>query len=646
MSARAPGRPGARAVVRAGIALAIGLVLGAEPARGQEASVRAQVDRTRVDEGAQVVLTVEVSAANLGDVAPPDVSGIVDFDIVGGPMSSSRFQWINGRTSATKSFAYVLRPRKIGSLTIPPLGLLVGGRTYRTGSIEVEAVPGGGGSAGQRGMLPGQGLRGGPGQQGGPAVGGPGQPGSPGRMGTPGRAQPPAEAAPQVTVVADVETRNAYLGQQITLRVLLDTQTEILNLGMKDTPTFPGFWAEEIKLPENLEMRRVQRGAEVYNEYTLMKRALFPTGSGALTVPAMTYQIQVRRRSQDPIESFFFTPTETISRRTEPITIRVEPLPTASRPPDFSGAVGNFSLAVNADRKETRVNDAIGIKVKIAGEGNLSAVTSPPLAELSDFKEYAPKVTSSSSVVGERLRGEKTWDYVLIPLAPGAQTIPPVTFSFFDPRAGQYRTVSSGAIPIQVARAADGSTGTGGTYVAQSDVRQLRKDIHFIKQAGEGLADRSRLFYRAPMFMVLLMLPVAADLGVYVLTRRRESLQANARQRRERRARSQARRRLKDARRRLAPSTARAFYAEVARALTEYVAAKFDASAAGLTRDRIEELLASRGAGDEDRREFHHCLEACDYARFAPTSSDEKEMKRALEAAEEILVRLERSLTA
>ena len=84
----------------------------------------------------------------------------------------------------------------------------------------------------------------------------------------------------------------------------------------------------------------------------------------------------------------------------------------------------------------------------------------------------------------------------------------------------------------------------------------------------------------------------------------------------------------------------------MARALTEYVAAKFDASAAGLTHDRIEELLASRGSNDDDRREFHRCLEACDYARFAPTSSDDREMRRALQAAEEILVRLERSLSA
>ena len=276
------------------LGLLLALAAGARPAAAQDVSVRARVDSTNVVEGGQVVLTVEVSGSSLGEVAPPDISGIIDFDVVGGPMTSNRFQWINGRTSATRTYSYALRPRKIGSQRIPPLGLLVNGRTYRTEPIDVEVSAGG--NPGAPAQPPGAGIRGGPERPQGPI-----------------RGQPLSQGVPQVRVVADVDERTAYVGQQVTLRVLLDTQTDILNLGMKDTPTFPGFWAEEIKVPENLELRRVQRGAESYSEYTLMKRALFPTGSGSLTIPAMTYQIQVRRQSQDPIESFFFTPTETIT---------------------------------------------------------------------------------------------------------------------------------------------------------------------------------------------------------------------------------------------------------------------------------------------------------------------------------------------
>ena len=606
-------------------ACALGALLaGRVSAAGDDVAVRARVERDTLYEDGQVVLTVEVSGASIGEVAPPDVSGISDFDIAGGPMTSNRFQWINGRTSATRSYSYALRPRRTGSLRIPTLGLLVNGRTYRTDAIAVEVIAGG-----APGQPPGGGVRGGPGRP-------------------PSQVRPPpsAEGSPQIRLMSEVDERTAYVGQQVTLRVLLDWQTEILNLAPKDTPTFPGFWTEEIKLPENLELRRVQRGGESWGEYTLMKRALFPTESGTLTVPGIAFQIQVRRRSQDPIESFFFTPTETVTRRTEPITIHVLPLPAAGRPDGFSGAVGNFSLSVTADRKESQVNDAIGVKVTVGGEGNMNSVNSVPLADLSDFKQYAPKVSASTSIVSDRLRGEKVWDYVLIPLAPGAQIIPPVKFSFFDPKAAVYRSVVSAPIPIQVARGAEGGAGGGVPLVAQSDVRQLRRDIHFIKQAPDGLKDRSRPLYRSPWFAVLLLLPVATDVGALVFARTRHSQRANARQRRERRARSMARRRLKEARRRMGPATARAFYAEVARALTEYVAAKFDTSAAGLTHERIEDLLAARGAPEEDRRAFHRCLEACDYARFAPASSGLDGMRSSLDAAEEVIVRIERSISA
>lgn len=612
-----------RAIVPLAAALALGAA--AEAAVAPDVFVRALVERSRIAQGQEVILSVEIAAPSFDQAAPPDVSRILDFEIVGGPSLSSRFQWINGKTSSTRTYSYSLRPRKVGTLTIPPLGLLIQGRTYHTEAIEVEVVAGGPQPAPQD--PPG---RVGPQR-------GPGRP-------IPGGARSTGGAG--VRLRAEVDARGAYVGQQITLRVLLDAQTEVLNLGLKETPTFPGFWVEDIKLPENLDVKRVQLGNDVYNEYTLMKRALFPTGSGTLTIPAMSYQIQVRRRSVDPIESFFFTPTETLTRRTDPVVVTVQPLPSASRPAGFSGAVGQFGLSVGADRKEARVNDAVGVKVRIAGEGNLSAVNALALPELADFKQYEPRLSSSLAFQGDRLRSERVWDYVLIPLAPGSQTIPPVTFTYFDPKAGEYRSLLSPAIPIQVARGEETVAGPG-IMVSQSNVRPLRQDIRYIKQAPGGLRDRSSFFYRSPWFAALVFAPIAADLGILAYVRRRDRLHVNARRRRERRARSQARRRLREARRRIdSVGGAKAFYAEVAQALTEYVADKFDVSAAGLTHERIEELLVSRKAPPEVRAAFHGCLETCDYARFAPASSGREEMQQTLARADGTLTVLERSLAA
>lgn len=95
----------------------------------------------------------------------------------------------------------------------------------------------------------------------------------------------------------------------------------------------------------------------------------------------------------------------------------------------------------------------------------------------------------------------------------------------------------------------------------------------------------------------------------------------------------------------MSPGTSRAFYAAVAQALTDYVGDKFDISGAGLTHQRIEELLAEHGASEAQRTAYHRTLEACDYARFAPASSSESQMQRTLENAEKVLVGLEKALT-
>src|SRR5262249_2124970 len=145
-------------------------------------------------------------------------------------------------------------------------------------------------------------------------------------------------------------------------------------------------------------------------------------------------------------------------------------------------AVGSFTMSLSADRNASRVNDAVGLKIKVAGEGSLGSVAAPVIPELSDFKKFDPKVSSTSSVTDDRLRSEKVWDYVVIPLAAGTQTVPPVEFSFFDPRTKAYRTLSSQPVSIQVGKG-DDTPGGSLPMVAQSDVRLLRRDMRYVKQA-------------------------------------------------------------------------------------------------------------------------------------------------------------------
>ncbi|HZN04098.1 MAG TPA: BatD family protein [Candidatus Polarisedimenticolia bacterium] len=611
---------------RAGLLPAILLILLPSAAAAQDVRVRAQVDRSEMSEGEDIRLIVEIAGPGLDRVGPPDVHDLGDFTISGGPSVSSRFQWVNGVSTSSKTYTYALTPTRTGKLTIPSLAILAQGRTYRTNPVDVEVHA--------------QGTIRNPSA---PPPPGPPAPGPQGGGGGGGGRRPGA-AAVALRVRADLDRREVYVGQQVTLKVVLDTQSEILSHLPAESPSFPGFWAEEIALPERTEVRRVSIEGEPWYEITLMKRALFPTTAGTLSVPPIAWQVQVRRRSADPFESFFFTPTEVVTRRSDPVDLKVLPLPPAGRPAGFSGAVGSFTLSVTADRNESRVNDAVGLKVRVQGEGSLGSATPPGLGDLVDFKTFDPKITSNTTLQTDRLRSEKIWDYVVIPLAPGSQTIPPVAFSYFDPEARAYRTVSSKALPIQVARGEAIDSGSGIAGLPQSDIRLLRRDIHYLKAAPQGLKARSAPFHQTPWFVALCLAPMLADVGILAWARTRDLSPQASRSRRERRARAAARRRLAHARRLMKPASAHPFYASVAQALTGYVGDKFHAAGAGLTHERIEALLAERGVPDDRRAAFHRCLEACDFARFAPSSSDDAAMRSALASAEEAIAGVERSL--
>jgi hypothetical protein len=113
---------------------------------------------------------------------------------------------------------------------------------------------------------------------------------------------------------------------------------------------------------------------------------------------------------------------------------------------------------------------------------------------------------------------------------------------------------------------------------------------------------------------------------------------------RSRRARARARKRLRTARRNLGQTDSAAFHEEVARALVEYIADRFNRAATGLTYDVADELLASRAVDAELRREFRGCLETCDFARFVPAAGETERREETLLQADALVERLERAL--
>ena len=99
-------------------------------------TVSAEIDQKRIQQGDQIVLTVELRGSF--QTAPPiELPRIDGVEFYSGGTSQS-FNFSNGRTSATVSSMYYLRVNRATGFTIPALALDIDGQTYRTQPIKIE----------------------------------------------------------------------------------------------------------------------------------------------------------------------------------------------------------------------------------------------------------------------------------------------------------------------------------------------------------------------------------------------------------------------------------------------------------------------------------------------------------------------------
>src|SRR5262249_5605505 len=155
----------------------------------------------------------------------------------------------------------------------------------------------------------------------------------------------------------------------------------------------------------------------------------------------------------DPFfDNFFSNATQKpLTLHTDGATVKIKPLPTQGRPSDFSGAVGQFEVGSAISENNGTTGDPLTLKIKIEGRGNFDRVTTSGVTNSSDWKTYKPngKFTANDSA---GIEGEKTFEQSIVPTKAGAQEIPALNFSYFDPEAQRYVTKSTTPIAIDVAQ--------------------------------------------------------------------------------------------------------------------------------------------------------------------------------------------------
>jgi hypothetical protein len=536
-----------------------------------------------------------------------------------GSSTSQSIQFINGRVSSTKTLQYVFQATAVGGFKIGPVKVVHEGQTYETRPIDIEV-----------------------------------RPSSP---------SPPAVGLPQRRQATDIDTaslqENLYLravasktrvypNEPVVLSYKLYTRVALGNVRFLTLPATTGFWVEEFELKEASPSVEIVNGRQ-FQVHTIRKLGLFPMNSGAKTIEPLVLQgdVRIRRRSRDLFDSFFddpfFAPTQTVNIRSDPIRLEVLPLPSEGKPADFSGAVGQFRMGGTVDKKQVRTNEAVTFKLTVEGEGNVRTLPEPATVFSADFEKYPPKRNEQIDLQGATVRGRRIYEYVLVPRAAGRQSIKPVSFSFFDPQAGRYRTLQTEEAVIDVAKGSDVVAHVPSGF-SKEEVRLIGQDIRYIKtraprfgRIGEGPHD-------SVAFWVVLLAPVLALGGAVTQRRHWDRLRGDYAYARLRRADRAARKRLGAARATMTVDQEERFYAEVGKALLGLLGDKLNLAEAGMISDEVRALLRARGVKEEVMDAYFACLETCDLKRFSPSSATIEEMRAFLNQAETAMSGLSRSL--
>lgn len=569
----------------------------------------------------------QVSYELNGDGKDFKTPNFTNFEIIGGPFTStsSSVQIINGSVSRTntQTFSFHLRAIKEGTYTIPSASITVDKKKITSEPCEINVIASPNGSSSYNGST---------------------------------NTTKSNAGAKEVFLKATPNKKKVYQGEQLLLTYNIYYTIPISQLAVSKSPSYSGFWTKDITDNDgSLQQSSTIIDGQQYNVATIKEIVLFPQKSGNLIIDPLDLtcvaQIrQQRNRSQgyDPFEDFFSdvmgTSYTNVRKdiKSQPITIEVEPLPTANKPSSFQGAVGQFTFTSKIDKNELKVNEAFTLTLTVSGKGNIELLELPKPVFPPDFEVYDPKVSTTVKNNALGIYGSKKAEYIIIPRVSGDFTLEDIEFSYFNPSLKKYETLKSDIHTIQVQKGATNNN-TAIYTPGQADIKYLGSDIRHINVNNNALSITGTTFFMSPTYIAIIAIMLLAFVVTLVVYNKINKFNKNKVLVKNKQATKIAKKRLNNAHNYLISNNQNSFYEEFSQALWGYISDKLNISRSQLSMDSVKEIMLSKEVSEEIVNEFVELLNNCEFARFAPGDPGKK-MDELYQKGIELITKAEKLL--
>ena len=530
-----------------------------------------------------------------------------EFKVIAGPSQSVSQSWINGKVTFSQSYTYILKPIRKGELVIEPASIEINGSTISSKYLKVIVTD---------------------------------------PIDIPENPNDPEYIANQnIHLVAEVSKTNPYVGEGIYVeyRLYVSENVSVYDTSVTEAPQYNGFWNQEIQI-DGYPVKTGKYNGQNYRYIVLQKALLVPTKTGNLTIDPMKMDIVIGVPTG---RADFFGNVITKNIRKEFASskkiIKPKELPLNGKPENFNGAVGDFSFNVTLSKEVLKANESSQIKIDVFGKGNLKLFELPTVETPAELEKYQPERKENVRINTDGISGSVSDSYTIVPQFKGKYKIPKVSFTYFNPKEGAYKTITTDDMYVDVLEGKElvsPKNESSQNGIEKQNVVSLGNNFRYIQTRTIFQLKKTEDFYNSTLFYLLLLVPfIAIPAGIFI-GKRNEARNSDLVGIRLRKAEKLARKFLSEAQKQLGKKEA--FYEALERALHNYLKAKLNIETADISKERITQILEEKNVDAATITKFIEVLQASDFARYTPVTNTE--MNKEFEKAKEVIVLLDKQL--
>lgn len=403
------------------------------------------------NETLQIDYVIE-NAGSINDVQLPEFR---DFAVISGPNQSSETSVVNGTTTSSFTLSFLVQPKGPGKFVIPAAVARINNKTMQTNTVNVIV----GNRVSKNNQPPSMPSM----NMGFPQMDMQDFPDEDVMLGA--NEDYNEKVKKNLLVVLQVNKTNCFVGEPIVATYKLCSRLKSESRVTK-RPSLDGFSVYDMVDMQTASPSVENIGGKPFTVHLIRKVQLYPLQAGTFTLDPVELDNKVRfirttasaKQSRDPMQQMmdsFGNQTweeHNVTLASKPVTITVKPLPDA-KPASFNGAVGNFTLDAALSTQEVHAEDDATLSVTIGGAGNMPLVNAPAVSFPKGFESFDATVKEDIDKSVAPIAGSKKFDFLFVPSDTGNFTIAPITFSYFDPAANTYKTLSSQPLSIHVLKA-------------------------------------------------------------------------------------------------------------------------------------------------------------------------------------------------